>query len=77
LFLSIEVTFDEFMNFGFDCFYNVRSKLSLLLLNQFGIQFDVKTMHRHLRIEARHVFIALSKDINILSYEGYEILLLC
>ena len=32
-------------------------------------------MHSHLRIEARHVFIAPSKDINILMYEGYERLL--
>jgi len=49
---------DDFMNFAFDCFYDIRSKSSLLLLNQLGIWFNVKIMHGHLRIEARHVFIA-------------------
>jgi len=77
LFLSNEVAFDEFMNFSFDCFHDVGSKPSLLLLNRFGTRFDVEMMHSHLRIETTHVFIAPSKDINILPYERYEILLLC
>ena len=76
MFLSNEATFDEFMNFGFDYVHDVRSKLSLLLLNQLGIRFDVKTMHDHLRIETRHIFIAPGKDIYILSYESYKVLLL-
>ena len=76
LLFSNEATFDELMNFGFDCFHDIRSKSSLLLLNRFGIQFDVKMMHGHLRIKTRHVFIALGKDIYILSYERYEVLLL-
>ena len=65
------------MNFGFDCFHDVRSKPSLLLLNRFSIRFDIKMMHNHMRIEARYVFIALVKDIYILPYEIYEVLLLC
>jgi len=76
LLLSIEATFDEFMNFGFDCFYDVRSKLSLLLLNWLGIRCDVETIHGHLRIKIRYVFIALGKDIYILSYERYEVFFL-
>ena len=75
LLLLYEATFDEFMNFGFNCFHDVRSKLSLLLLNWLGIQFDVGMMHGHLRIETRHVFIAPGKDIYILSYKRYEVLL--
>jgi len=76
LLLSNEATFDEFMNFNFDCFYDVRSKLSLLLLHLFSIWFDIEMLHSHLRIKARHIFIAPSKNINILLYEGYEVLLL-
>jgi len=32
-----------------------------MLLNRLGIRFNVETMHGHLRIEARHVFIAQAK----------------
>jgi len=77
LLLSNEATYDEFMNFGFDCLHNVGSKPPLLLLNWLCIWFDDETMHGHLRIEARHVFIDLCKDIYIISYERYEVLLLC
>ena len=76
LLLLNEAAFDELMNFSFDCFYDVWSKPSLLLFNRFGIQFDIKMMHSHLRIEARHIFKTPSKDINIFLYEGYEALLL-
>ena len=68
LFLSNEAAFNEFINFNFDCFYDDRSNLSLLVLNLFSIRFDIKAMHSHLRIEAKHVFIAPSKDVNILPY---------
>jgi len=64
------------MNFGFDCFHDIRSK-PLLLLNRLRIRFDVETMHNHLRIEARHVFITPGKDIYILPYERYEVFFLC
>jgi len=33
LFLMIEATFIEFMNFGLDCLHDVRAKPSLLLLD--------------------------------------------
>jgi len=65
LFLSNEATFDEFLNFSFDCLYDVRSKSSLHLFDWFSILFDVETMHGHLRIKIRQVFIAPSKDIYI------------
>jgi len=76
LLLSNKAAFDEFMNFNFDCLHDARSKLSLLLLNQFSIRLDVEMVHSHLRVEARYVFIAPSKDVNILSYEGCEVLIL-
>jgi len=67
LLLSNEATFDEFLNFDFDYFHDVRSILSLLLLNQFSIRFNIEMLHCHLRIEARHIFIVPGKDVNILS----------
>jgi len=73
LLLSNEATFDEFMNFCFNCFHDVMLKPTLLLLNRFCIRFDIKIMHNHLRIEVRHVFISPSKDANILPYERYEV----
>jgi len=71
LLLSNEVAFNELMDLGFDCFHDIRSKPSFLLLNRFSIGLDIKMMHSHLRIEARHVFIAPNKDVNILPYEEY------
>jgi len=47
LLLSNEASFDEFMNFNFDCFHDIRSKPSLLLFNWFSIRFDIKMMHSH------------------------------
>jgi len=64
------------MNFGLNPLYDVGAKPSLLLLDRFGILFDVETVHGYMRIKSRHVFIALNKDIFILSYERYKVLLL-
>jgi len=48
----------------------------LLLFDWLSIWLDVDVMHHHLRVEARHVFIAPCKDIYILLYQGYKVLLL-
>ena len=77
LFPSNEATFNEFVNFGFNCRHNVGSKLSLLLINWFTVQFNVDTMHSHMRVKTRYVFIAPSKDIYIFSYERFKVLFLC
>jgi len=77
LFLLNKATFDEFLNLSFNCLYNIRSELSLLLFDWLIIRLDVEAMHSHLKVEARHVFIAPSKDIYILFYQGYKVLLLC
>ena len=77
LLLSNEAAFDEFIDFGLDCLYDVRSKPSSLLLNRLGIRFDVEMIHGHQRIEATHVFIAPCKDIYVLPYERYEAFILC
>ena len=76
LFLLNEATFDELLDLSFDCLYNARSDASLLLFDRLSIQFDVETMHSHLRIETRDVFIASSKDIYIFFYQEYKVLLL-
>jgi len=73
LFLSNEATIDDFVNFNFDRLHNIRSKLSLLLLNQFSVRLDIETMHGHLRVETRHVFITPSEDIYIFSYKRYKV----
>jgi len=76
LFLSNEATFDEFLNLDFNCLHDIMSEPSLLLFDWLSIRLDVEVMHRYLRVEARHVFITPSKDIYILLYQGYKVLLL-
>ena len=76
MFLSNEATFDEFVNFVFDCLHNVRLKSPLLLLNRFSVRLNIETMHGHLRVETRHIFIAPSKDVYIFLYKRYKVLLL-
>ena len=75
-FLSNEATFDEFLDVSFDCLHNIRSEASLLLFDQLSIRFDIETMHNHLRVEIRHVFIAPGKDIYILFYQRCKDILL-
>ena len=76
MFLSNEVAFDEFLNLNFDCLHNIRLEASLLLFDRLSIRFDAETIYGYLRVKTRHVFIASSKDVNILQYEGYKALFL-
>jgi len=71
-----EATFDEFMNFNLDHLHDVGAKLSMMLLDQFGIRFHIETVHGYVRFESRYVFILPRKDIYIFSYERYKVLLL-
>ena len=51
----------SFMNFSLDHLHDVRTKLSLLLLERFGIRFDVEMVHGYVMVKTRQFFMLQAK----------------
>ena len=71
LLLPDEIGVYELFDFWFNCFHNLWTESLLLLLDGLCIRIDVEAMHSHLRIKLRHILVAPSENIYILSHETY------